>query len=386
LNFVSRSYIFLFKKRFFKKEFFVSISKAKHIVHVIYDGIANPVFYSQTLVPILNKINNDPTLHVTLISFERKGLSCDIMIKNIPAHERLHFMCAQRYRFFGLLSLLPAQMQLKRIFQSIKVIDELVLRGPLAGYVALKALKAAHVLYLGKITVLARGLCAEEFRFTQEQAAHNFLQGMLNSYIYKNLREVEAYVYDKRRGQDFFVPLAIEAVSPALRDYLVQSFNAQETMIALAKHDIPAHIKPAQRIEWRAQVRVELGIAPDAHVYCYSGSSYSWQCIEETLEFFKAEYEKNPKSFLLILTQHTQQIKKLLAGFKFPAQAYRLLEVKPEHVARYLSAADSGILFRKKDIINWVSRPTKFLEYQAADLNIIHNQTVACIARKETFK
>jgi hypothetical protein len=49
-------------------------------------------------------------------------------------------------------------------------------------------------------------------------------------------------------------------------------------------------------------------------------------------------------------------------------------------IYHYLAAADIGIIFRKPHIINWISRPTKILEYQAVGLKIIHNNTVAMLA------
>jgi len=51
----------------------------------------------------------------------------------------------------------------------------------------------------------------------------------------------------------------------------------------------------------------------------------------------------------------------------------------------YLAAADYGLLFRHKDIINWVSRPTKMLEYQAVGLKIIHNNTIEWLSENKKF-
>ncbi|MFH1832527.1 MAG: hypothetical protein ABH827_07080, partial [bacterium] len=60
-----------------------------------------------------------------------------------------------------------------------------------------------------------------------------------------------------------------------------------------------------------------------------------------------------------------------------PKTAYKIISVRQEQLYEYLSCANFGFLLREEDIINWVSRPTKMLEYQAVGLKIIHNNTIA---------
>ena len=60
-----------------------------------------------------------------------------------------------------------------------------------------------------------------------------------------------------------------------------------------------------------------------------------------------------------------------------------VLEEIADDVIKYLCAADAGILLRKKDVVNWVARPTKILEYRAAGLKIIHNDTVAMLTNQQ---
>jgi len=40
------------------------------------------------------------------------------------------------------------------------------------------------------------------------------------------------------------------------------------------------------------------------------------------------------------------------------------------------------MLFREQTIVNWTSRPTKLLEYQAVGLEVVHNNTVAYAMKK----
>ena len=86
--------------------------------------------------------------------------------------------------------------------------------------------------------------------------------------------------------------------------------------------------------------------------------------------------------FLLILSQDAVAFQSLFARYAVPAERVRLLSVKPADLLRYLCAADAGMLLRQPDVVNWVSRPTKLLEYQAVGLHIIHNGTIAMLAHK----
>ena len=61
---------------------------------------------------------------------------------------------------------------------------------------------------------------------------------------------------------------------------------------------------------------------------------------------------------------------------------YLVLSAKQDDVFRYLSVADAGLLFREKNVVNWVSRPTKMLEYRSVGLKIIHNNTVAWLSEE----
>ena len=97
------------------------------------------------------------------------------------------------------------------------------------------------------------------------------------------------------------------------------------------------------------------------------------------LFFFKKQLEKNKFSFLLILTQDKNAFKQIVDSCKLDSTCYKILTVEHADIYRYLSACDSGLIFREKNIINWVSRPTKVLEYQSVDLKIIHNHTIALL-------
>ena len=95
------------------------------------------------------------------------------------------------------------------------------------------------------------------------------------------------------------------------------------------------------------------------------------------VDYFKKEYAIDNLSFLLVLTQNVPAFEQLVQ--QLDKQSYCIVTVKHDEIYRYLSAGDIGMLFREPHIINWISRPTKVLEYQAVGLQIVHNNTVALL-------
>jgi hypothetical protein len=373
----------------------------KHLIFIVYDGVKNSVFQSQVLHPILDGFKNNELSAATIISFEPNIKNAEIFCTTLSTNPNLKFKFFKRLPFFGRLSLLPAIYSLRSFLKKNKSVqmdstssprtdlfstahpepvegsierfqkmpDQITARGPLAGYILCKA-KPPNT----NILIQARGLCAEEYRYTKHKAHRNFLQKLWDKFTFSSLENIEHTVYGNKS-------IKIEAVSLALKDYLVTALDAESANIFIAVKDIPKSIDKYQAVVWRGQVRDELGISDDAIVYCYSGSFRPWQCAKETVESFAFEYFKNSKAFMLVLTQDIEPFKKELEKFNIPVINYKILTVKPLELYKYLCAANFGMLLRESDVINWVSRPTKMLEYQACGLKIIHNNTVAWLTK-----
>ena len=253
---------------------------------------------------------------------------------------------------------------------------------PLAGYVAFKALalaqkKSALQSYSPTVTVQARGLCAQEYWFTHMHDGAGLVHKLVRSCLYSSLARLERKVYAAAYTNN---PFTIESVSPALKNYLVRHFGARTTGIAIAHKDIPKKVEPKQVLDWRTQVRQELAIPESAYVYCYSGSFKPWQCAQESIEYVVGQFGKNSEAFLSILSSDRQNFEHACAASNIDMTRVRITSVQPEQVTKYLAAADAGLLLRHKDPLNWVSRPTKLLEYQAVGLKIVHNNTIALLS------
>lgn len=340
------------------------------LIFVIYDGIENSVFPSQVLAPILNRIDENKHIEVTLVSFERKSYSKNFIQKIIPDYERLDFVLLYKPKFLGKISLMFGVRPLKKLIEKIKP-KQIIARGPLAGWVVLKVNYSNEHLMRGEqrsLIVQARGLLAEEFRLASR------LSRFIKKILYRIYLNIEKEVYASG--------VEIESVSQALKGYLVETFGTDSSKFSIAEKDIPKPIDKKLVNIWGKQVREELNISSDAYVYCYCGSAHVWQCIDEMIEFFTEEIRKNPKAFFLVLSGSKEVLEKNFTEAKIDKRKYKIIKVSYSDVYKYMSASDAGLLFRKRDIVNWVSRPTKALEYRSVGLKIIHNNTVGLLAEK----
>lgn len=385
-------------------------TSTKHLWFVLYDGMNNSVFSSQVVQPLLKMVKSSDNLVITLITFEKDTLTPETIQKLFPAEDRLNLIILKRLPYFGRWSMRFAVWSLYWLLKK-NPCHQIIARGPLAGWVVLTSLewyarKFPFVLRRGNperlptVTVQARGLAAEEYRYAQnlkpgalarssllpqnfsQIITLGFYKNIYKAFIYRSLQRVEFEVYRNKRKTDCPNQVSIEAVSPALSDYLQKYFRAESAHISIAHKDLPESVPLQERQINRFEVRTELKIPDNAYVYCYSGSYKPWQYADETIAWFKHQLTGQPEAFLLILTQDKDAFESVVKRLVLPANSYGIYSVEPLQLMRYLCAADAGIIMRSHDVINWVSRPTKMLEYQAAGLKIIHNNAIAWLADK----
>lgn len=121
-----------------------------------------------------------------------------------------------------------------------------------------------------------------------------------------------------------------------------------------------------------AAARQELG-AGDRVVYVYSGALGGYYLVEEMARLLRFD----PRAFALILTQSAPRpMVEALRRAGFSPDEFRVLSVAPEEVPRYLRAADVGISLIRQSPARRASSPTKFAEYLAAGLPVIHSAEV----------
>lgn len=338
------------------------------LIMILCDSINNSVFESQVLQPLL--AHEAPRRQVIIASYETTTPDEHTLLKIKVAHPHLSCHILKRRPWLDLIFPYFARKQLNGIIRR-HTPYELKARGPLAGRLALGK---ATGLCMG-VTIQARGLMAQEFMFNPWQR-YRWLQKL----IYRWLNRLEKKIYRQavERG-------TIEAVSQALKEYICHTYGIASEHITIAAHDLPEPIPLKTRALWKAAVRTELNIDREATVYCYNGSLKPWQQPEAIIDFFKRELQTDPQSFLLVLTPDSARFRDFIAHAGLPTERYVVRTVPHDSMYRYLAAGDKGIIFREPHIVNWVSRPTKALEYQAVGLEIIHNNTIDYLQRPRSW-
>lgn len=352
--------------------------KQPPLIFVIYDSIYNTVFQSQVLTPLLQLRKKFPDREMWLVSFEKKIPSVAEQQRIIPVSSNINLHFIKKGFFLGKISLWANVINLRKMLTHIFFNYELIARGPLAGFICLRAF---HTKKTVSLTIQARGLLAQEYLYENPLAdAHIFVRcwRQLRAFTYAG---VERSVYINHRILS--MPITIEAVSGSLKQHLVDQFHINPQIISIALDDILPPMQEEKKIYWRAMTRKKLAIDDEALVYCYAGSLHAWQCPDLTIAYFKQEAATKKNAFLLILTNDPQSFQERLHATAISSDRYIVLKVAYQEMAHYLAAADIGLLFRKPHPVNWVSRPTKLLEYRAAGLTIIHNGNIGYLVHPE---
>lgn len=336
------------------------------LIVIIYDSIYNSVFESQVLQPLIqHTASHQP---VIIVSYEKVQPDSPQILKINLAHPNISLIILKRWPLIDKINSLHNVLQLQKILKPLTMYSMLA-RGPIAGSIALKAKTAACL----SLTIQARGLLAEEYAFTHRRSFT-----ILKKIYYHLFKRFEINSYQKAIKKQ----ATIEAVSPALKEYLQKNYSLEPQQITVALHDTPITLSPKIKADWKAVIKEELGIPATSTVYCYNGSIKEWQCPQEVVAYFRKIHQKNQQTFLLVLTQDTQAFRALIQQQNIPSSAYLVRQVPHAMIYRYLAACDIGIIFREPHLINWTSRPTKVLEYQAAGLEIVHNNTIAFLDAK----
>ena len=343
-------------------------------IYIITDSITNSVFEGLVLAPILKKLDQDPTLNVILFSFESNILHREEKKKTKDIHERLKIKLFYRPHFWGRFTLRVCILTLQHNLQNLSNYT-ITARGALAGWIALRGTSqdCSH------ITIQARGLLAEEYWYANRS---KLWQLPITWVRYRQFKALERKTYQKLIPA-MPQPTTIEVVSKAMKQHFIDIYKIDTKFISMAAHDIPPIVAATKIQLWHKQIREQLNIPHNRYIYCYAGSGKTWHCPEKIIQFFTQELKNNPQSYLLILSQDAKIFQEFCDAANLKSTDYHITHVPHDELFQYMSAADAGLIFRENHILNWVSRPTKILEYQSVGLKIIHNNTVELLTHTQ---
>lgn len=135
----------------------------------------------------------------------------------------------------------------------------------------------------------------------------------------------------------------------------------------------PEKITPSES----QQMRVQLGIHPEAIVLGYVGSIGTWYMLEEMLDFFKVLREqKNTAVFLFVSGEDPSNIQKVATSKGISSDQLFVISALHSEVPKYISIFDASIFFIRPSYSKKASSPTKQGEIMAMGIPLICNAGV----------
>jgi len=120
----------------------------------------------------------------------------------------------------------------------------------------------------------------------------------------------------------------------------------------------------------RVDMRKKLNIN-DKFVYIYVGNADKWQKLDIIIYEFAQQIIKNNLLYLLIVTTEPQRVKRIISELGIDGKNILVTSTMYDKVAKYINAADAGLLIRDEHIVNYVASPTKRNEYLACGVKVV---------------
>jgi glycosyltransferase involved in cell wall biosynthesis len=109
----------------------------------------------------------------------------------------------------------------------------------------------------------------------------------------------------------------------------------------------------------------------DRLVVSYLGSLAWYQLPDQGIRLFKLIKQHRPEALFLGITTEPERLMAMLAEAGLGAGDFKVISVPSKDVAKYLPAADLGLLLREANPVNAVASPVKFAEYLACGLPVL---------------
>jgi glycosyltransferase involved in cell wall biosynthesis len=172
--------------------------------------------------------------------------------------------------------------------------------------------------------------------------------------------------------------------------FVVVTESARETLFPEGAGGRPVEVIPccvdqerfATAASWdRDAVRQDLGVTSRL-VFVYVGALGGYYLIRETVELLAVAREQDASVYALVLTQASPAaISAGLTRAGFSNDDFRVMQVAPEDVPKYLRAADVALSLIRRSYARRSMSPTKFAEYLAAGLPVIASAGIGDLDR-----
>lgn len=131
----------------------------------------------------------------------------------------------------------------------------------------------------------------------------------------------------------------------------------------------------------RAAARQALGIAPGRRVAAYLGSIGTWYMLDEMLDCFRVQRERDPDALFLFITRDkAEPILRAAAARGIPHSAIAVRAASRAEVPQFVAAADYAVSFIRPTFSKIASCPTKLGECLALEIPVLINGDVGDVA------
>jgi glycosyltransferase involved in cell wall biosynthesis len=191
------------------------------------------------------------------------------------------------------------------------------------------------------------------------------------------------YAFFKRKESEFLAEAdAIVSLTEAGEKILRSMSPARELPITVIPCCVDFAAFPAVTDTARTAAREKLGIAKGARVAVYLGSFGSWYMVDQMMDFFRVQLERDPGAiFLFISRDPPAQIMQCAASRGVPAGRLIVRPASRSEVPQLAAAADYGLFFIMPVFSKKASSPTKMGELLALELPVVANGDVGDVAR-----
>ncbi len=129
----------------------------------------------------------------------------------------------------------------------------------------------------------------------------------------------------------------------------------------------------------RLEARASLGLSSEPLIV-YAGSIGQWHQFEATLDTFVAVALRDSRARFLVATRDAEKARAIVSARGELQGRASVRDGDANEVARWLSAADIGLLLREPHALNRVACPTKFAEYALSGLSVVVSEEIGDLA------
>ncbi|MBX7187690.1 MAG: glycosyltransferase [Vicinamibacteria bacterium] len=332
------------------------------VVYLVDETLEHPVLQSQTLAVMSRLADAGVVMDLLIANGAGAAREEEIARSYLGAGPRIRVV-SRRHR--GLGALAKAQRALRRALARRRAAGFIRETASAAEAVVLHARGSAVHLgaYLrarfGGTRLLAdvRGDAAAEARFN----------------IGGETGERRAEMVDRMEGRALSRADHVLCVSKALLSETRRRFAVS----------CPATVIPCvadeRRFLWsqdrHTEGRASLGLASEP-LLVYAGSIGQWHRFDATLDAFQAVARRDLRARFLVATREAEKASALVAGRAELRDRTLVRRGTADEVARWLNAADVGLLLRDPHPLNRVACPTKFAEYVLSGLSVVTSDEI----------